>query len=114
MPRAAPVTTATLPASGRSASSPAGTSAGAEGDRLAVDVGRPAGQEEPHRAGERAPPRRRARSSRFAVDALRAAPCRWSGPVRPAPAAAAASAGDGASAGGSAEHEHPAAGRAAA
>ena len=54
MPRAAPVTTATLPASGCSASSPAGRSAGRQRDRLAVDVGRAAGQEEPHRRGERA------------------------------------------------------------
>ena len=54
MPRAAPVTTATLPASGLSSSSPAGTSAADSGDHLAVDVGRPAGQEEPHRAGDRA------------------------------------------------------------
>ena len=46
MPRAAPVTTATLPASGRSPESRRAAGAGADPEHLAVDVGRAAGQEE--------------------------------------------------------------------
>ena len=107
MPRAAPVTTATLPASGWSASvGRSGTSAGRQRDRLAVDVGRAAGQEEPHRA-TRSEPSAPSGTRAGWPSTRRAAPCRWSGPGRPAPAGRRPAPGTSASAGGSAEDEHP-------
>ena len=55
MPRAAPVTTATLPASGRSQSSGPSGAAAAHPDHLAGDVGRPAREQEAQRRLELGP-----------------------------------------------------------
>ena len=77
MPRAAPVTTATLPCQ-RSLPVRGRQRRRADADDLAVDVGRPAGEEEPQRGLGRAPRRRRRRARGWRWHRL-AAPCRWSG-----------------------------------
>ena len=110
MPRAAPVTTATLPASGVAQSAGSAGVAAADADDLPVDVGRPAGQQEPQRRvgvglgalGDEDEVRGRA---------ARAAPCRSTGRSPRGPAGPRPAPGSRRLGGGSAEDEHPAGGR---